>query len=121
MRIFFWKKPLLYPGLSLNFFLLLKRRKRGLRGEDSPRRKGDVPVGVMKDKELKLEEIEASHTLGVSGEGHAQGSGKWRGCTCGGRRIKKLAETKTQAGRAQNTRFGHCRGELDAIGRYRGI
>jgi hypothetical protein len=27
----------------------------------------------MKDKELKLEEIEASHTLGGAGEGHVQG------------------------------------------------
>ncbi len=30
----------------------------------------------MKDKELKLEEIEASHTLGRPGEGHVQGRGK---------------------------------------------
>jgi len=35
----------------------------------------------MKDKQLKLEEIEASHTLGGSGEGRVQGRGKWRGCT----------------------------------------
>ena len=34
----------------------------------------------MKDKELKLEEIEASHTLGGAGEGRVQGRGKWRGC-----------------------------------------
>jgi hypothetical protein len=33
-------------------------------------------LGVMKDKELKLEEIEASHTLGRPGEGHVQGRGK---------------------------------------------
>jgi hypothetical protein len=32
-------------------------------------------VGVMKDKELKLEEIEVSHTLGGSGEGRVQGRG----------------------------------------------
>ena len=32
----------------------------------------------MKDKEVKLEEIEVSHTLGGSGEGHIQGRGKWR-------------------------------------------
>ena len=30
---------------------------------------------VMKDKELKLEEIEASHTLGGAGEGRDQGEG----------------------------------------------
>ena len=33
----------------------------------------------MKDKELKLEEIEAPHTLGGAGEGRVQGRGKWRG------------------------------------------
>ena len=37
-------------------------------------------VGVMKDKELKLEEIEVTHTLGGAGEGRVQGRGKWRGC-----------------------------------------
>ena len=37
-------------------------------------------VGVMKDKDLKFEEIESSHTLGGSGEGRDQGRGKWRGC-----------------------------------------
>ena len=31
----------------------------------------------MKDKEIKLEEIEGSHTLGDSGEGRVQGRGKW--------------------------------------------
>ena len=36
----------------------------------------------MKDKELKLEEIEASHTLGGAGEDRVQGRGKWRECTC---------------------------------------
>ena len=35
----------------------------------------------MKNKELKLEEIESSHTLGGAGEGGVQGRGKWRGCT----------------------------------------
>jgi hypothetical protein len=35
----------------------------------------------MKVKELNLE-IEASNTLGGGGEGHVQGRGKWRGCTC---------------------------------------
>ena len=34
----------------------------------------------MKDKDLKFEEIESSHTLGGgSGEGRDQGRGKWRG------------------------------------------
>ena len=36
----------------------------------------------MKDKELKLEEIEASQTLGGAWEDRVQGRGKWRGCTC---------------------------------------
>jgi hypothetical protein len=36
----------------------------------------------MKDKELKLEEIEATHTLGGPEEGRVQERGKWRGCTC---------------------------------------
>jgi hypothetical protein len=35
----------------------------------------------MKDKEVNLEEIESSHTLGGVGEGGVQGRGKWRGCT----------------------------------------
>jgi hypothetical protein len=35
----------------------------------------------MKDKELRLEEIEVSHTLGGVGEGRVQGRGKWRGYT----------------------------------------
>jgi hypothetical protein len=33
----------------------------------------------MKDKGLQLEEIEAYHTLGGSGEGRVQGRGKWSG------------------------------------------
>ena len=36
----------------------------------------------MKDKDLKLEETEASHTLGGRGEGRVQVRGKWRGCRC---------------------------------------
>ena len=39
----------------------------------------------MKDKELKFEEIEGSHTLGGTGEGHVQVRGKWRGYTYWGR------------------------------------
>jgi hypothetical protein len=34
-----------------------------------------VSVSVMKDKELKLKEIEVSHTPGGSGEGRVQGRG----------------------------------------------
>jgi hypothetical protein len=40
----------------------------------------------MKDKEIKFEEIESSHTLHtrctVTGEGHVQVREKWRGCKC---------------------------------------
>jgi hypothetical protein len=36
-------------------------------------------VGVMKDKELKLEETEASHTLGGAGEGRVQVRGSEEG------------------------------------------
>ena len=36
----------------------------------------------MKDKELELEETEASHTLGGAGEGHVQVRGNWSGCKC---------------------------------------
>ena len=39
-------------------------------------------VGVMKGNELKLKEIEASHTLGGAGEGRVQGKGKWREFRC---------------------------------------
>ena len=39
-------------------------------------------VGFMKDKELKLQETEASHTLGGAGESHVQGRGKGIGCKC---------------------------------------
>ena len=35
----------------------------------------------MKDKDLKIEEIETSLTLGGTGEGGVQGRGKWKGCT----------------------------------------
>ena len=37
-------------------------------------------VGVMKDKEIKLKEIEVSHKLGGVGKGRVQGREKWRGC-----------------------------------------
>jgi hypothetical protein len=38
----------------------------------------------VKDKEIKLEEIETTHTIGIggTGEGRVQGRGKWRGCRC---------------------------------------
>ena len=36
----------------------------------------------MKDKEIRFEEIETSHTLGGTGEDRVQGRGKWRGFTC---------------------------------------
>ena len=36
----------------------------------------------MKDKEVNLEEIEVSHTLGGVGEGHVQGRGKVGGFWC---------------------------------------
>jgi hypothetical protein len=36
----------------------------------------------MKDKELQLEETEASHTLGHVGEGRFQGRRKGIGCRC---------------------------------------
>ena len=36
----------------------------------------------MKVKELKLEGIEVSHTLGGAGEGRVQERGKCRGCRC---------------------------------------
>ena len=36
----------------------------------------------MKDKVLKLEATEASHTQGGAGEGRVQVRGKWRGCRC---------------------------------------
>ena len=41
-------------------------------------------VGVMKDKELKFEEIEVSHTLGGTGEDHVPGRGNWTGCRYSG-------------------------------------
>ena len=37
-------------------------------------------VGVMKENEVNLDQIEVSHTLGGSGEGRVQGRGKWRWC-----------------------------------------
>ena len=36
----------------------------------------------MKDKELNLEEIKDSHTLGGVGGGRVQVRGKWTGCRC---------------------------------------
>ena len=36
----------------------------------------------MKGNELKLKEIETSHTLGGAGEGRVQGKGKWREFSC---------------------------------------
>ena len=42
------------------------------------RRGGVEVVGVMKDRELKLEETQASHTRGGAGECRVQGGGKWR-------------------------------------------
>jgi hypothetical protein len=44
------------------------------------RRRKTESVGVMKDKELELEETEASHTLGRGGEGHIRVREKWGGC-----------------------------------------
>jgi hypothetical protein len=37
-------------------------------------------VGVMKDKEVKVGEIETPLILGESGEGRVQGRGKWSTC-----------------------------------------
>ena len=37
-------------------------------------------MGVRKDKDLEVEEIESSLTQRGSGEGRVQGRGKWRGC-----------------------------------------
>ena len=36
----------------------------------------------MKDKEVKIDEIETSLSLGGTGEGGVKWRGKWRGCTC---------------------------------------
>jgi len=51
-------------------------------------RREDVKgVGVVRDKELKLEDDEASHTLGGTGEEGSLRRGKWRGgerCVSGG-------------------------------------
>jgi hypothetical protein len=43
---------------------------------------GLLVVQKAKEKKLKLEETEASHTLGGAGEGRVQVRGKWRGCRC---------------------------------------
>ena len=55
---------------------LFQRIKRELRG-----RKVEG-VGVVKDKEVKCEEMEASHTLGGTEGGRVQWRGKWRVCRC---------------------------------------
>ena len=57
----------------LRFIITEKTRSNGGRKVEG--------VGVMKDKEIKLEEIETSHTLGGAGKGGVQGRGKWRGYT----------------------------------------
>jgi hypothetical protein len=46
---------------------------------------GDMSVGVVRDKDLNLEDVESSHTPGGSGEGgsHGDGSGEnTRGWCC---------------------------------------
>jgi hypothetical protein len=48
---------------------------------DNEESKGVGVMILMKDKELKVEEIEDSHSLGEGGEGRVQGRGKWSGCT----------------------------------------
>jgi hypothetical protein len=54
-----------------------KKIKRGVRGEEGR------SVGVMKDKELKLVEVEASLTRGGAGEVHVQGIYRYiYGCVC---------------------------------------
>ncbi len=58
-------------------YIINKRIKRGLKGEET-----EKGVGFMKDKELKLEETETPHTLGGAGEGHVQGRAKGIGCIC---------------------------------------
>ena len=40
-----------------------------------------VHYSGVKDKEMKIENIEVSLTLGGSGEGRVWGRGKWTGCT----------------------------------------
>ncbi len=39
----------------------------------------DKGGGSYETQRLKIEEIEVSHTLGGTGEGHVKGKGKWRG------------------------------------------
>jgi len=56
------------------FIMTDKARSKG-----GGRQKGVV---VVKDKELKLEETEASLTLGGAGEGRVQGCGKGIRCMC---------------------------------------
>ena len=54
------------PTIIIFYYSQIKRGGRKVEG-----------VGVMKDKELKLEEIEASLTLGGAGAGRVQGRGRW--------------------------------------------
>ena len=49
------------------------KKQKGKRGRKGGRKVGGV--GAMKDKELKLKDID-----GGTGEGRVQGRGKWRGC-----------------------------------------
>jgi hypothetical protein len=61
------------------FVCLLYRIKRGLKGGKAE------GAGVIKDKELKVEEPsreEASQTLDGAGEGRVKGRGKGIGCIC---------------------------------------
>ena len=62
----------------------------------------DVTVGVMKEKELKLEEIEASHPLGGSGEGRVT---NWRGEGNGEGVHATLLQTDTQESYSMTTQL----------------
>jgi hypothetical protein len=68
----------IFGDLDLEVNRLLWRRKRGLGGR---RWKG---IGAMRNKELRIQDVEASHTLceprstGVAGEGGTQGLKKCR-------------------------------------------
>jgi hypothetical protein len=54
-------------------FQRIKREQRGRKLEG---------VGVMKDKEVKCEEMEVSHTQGGAEGCRVQWRGKWRVCRC---------------------------------------
>jgi hypothetical protein len=54
-------------------------------------------VGVVTDKEVKVEEIEASHTLGGTGQGHV----RWRRCTCYSTAEQYTKESVKVYGRAE--------------------